>query len=36
LKKIIGDKIPVQTMLSELDDEGKIILEPEAVKETRI
>ena len=30
LKKVIGDKIPVQTILPELDKEGKIILELEA------
>jgi len=35
LKKVIGDKIPVQTILSKLDEEGKMILEPEAVTETR-
>ena len=35
LKKIIGDQIPVQTILPELDEEGKIILEPEVVTETR-
>eukprot|EP00253_Pinus_taeda_P031067 PITA_31067 len=35
LKKVIGDKLPVQTILLELDEEGKIILEPEAVTETR-
>jgi len=29
------DKIPVQTILLELDEEGKIILEPKAVTETR-
>ena len=28
-------KIPVQTILPELDEEGKIILEPRAVTETR-
>jgi len=28
-------KIPVQTILLELDEEGKIILEPRAVTETR-
>jgi len=33
LKKVIGDKLPVQTILPELDEEGKIILEPEAVTE---
>jgi hypothetical protein len=36
LKKVIGDKIPVQTILPELDEEGKIILEPEAIIDTRI
>ena len=35
LKKVIGDKLPVQIILPELDEEGKIILEPEAVIETR-
>ncbi len=35
LKKVIGENIPVQTMLPELDEEGKFILEPEAVIETR-
>ena len=34
-KKVIGDKIPVQTIFPELDEEGKIILEPKAVMETR-
>ena len=29
LNKVIGDKLPVQTILPELDEEGKIILEPE-------
>eukprot|EP00253_Pinus_taeda_P018804 PITA_18804 len=33
--KVIGDKLPVQTIFPKLDEEGKIILEPEAVKETR-
>jgi hypothetical protein len=36
LKKVIGDKIPVQNILLELDEEGKIILEPEAITDTRI
>jgi hypothetical protein len=36
LKKVIGYKIPVQTILPELDEEGKIILEPEAIIDTRI
>ena len=35
LKKVIGDKLLVQTILIELDEEGKIILEPEEVTETR-
>ena len=35
LKKVIGEKFPVQTILPELDEEGKTILEPEAVMETR-
>jgi len=35
LKKVIGDKLLVQTILEELDEEGKIILEPEAIMETR-
>jgi hypothetical protein len=29
LKKVIGDKIPIQTIFPELDEEGKVILEPE-------
>jgi hypothetical protein len=36
LKKVIGDKIPVQTIFLELDEEGKIILELEAITDTRI
>ena len=35
LKKVIGENLPVQTILPELDEEGKVILEPEAVMETR-
>ena len=35
LKKVIGENILVQTIFPELDEEGKIILEPEAVTETR-
>jgi hypothetical protein len=31
LKKVIGDKIPVQTIFPELDEEGKITLDPEAI-----
>jgi hypothetical protein len=36
LKKVINDKIPVQTILPEINEEGKIILEPETILETRI
>ena len=35
LKKVIGDKLLVQKILPELDEEGKNILEPEAVTKTR-
>ena len=35
LKKVIGEKIPVQTIFPELDEEGKTIFEPELVMETR-
>ena len=35
LKKVIGGKIPVQTIFPELDEEGKTILELEAVTKTR-
>ena len=35
LKNVIGEKILVQTIFPELYEEGKIILEPEAVMETR-
>eukprot|EP00253_Pinus_taeda_P009118 PITA_09118 len=35
LKKVIGDKLAVQKILPELDEEGNIILEPEAVIEAR-
>ena len=35
LKKVIGENILVQTIFPELDEEGKIILEPEAVTKTR-
>ena len=35
LKKVIGDKLPVQTIFPELDEEGKIILEPETFTEIR-
>jgi hypothetical protein len=36
LNKVIGDKISVQTIFPELDEEGKIILENEAITNTRI
>ena len=35
LNKVIGDKLPIQTIFPKLYEEGKIILEPEAVMETR-
>ena len=35
LNKVIGDKFSVQTILLKLDEERKIILELEAVTETR-
>ena len=35
LKKVIGDKLLVQRIFPELNEEGKIILEPEVVTETR-
>ena len=34
LKKVIGDKLLVQTILLEIDEEGKIILESQVVTET--
>lgn len=36
LKKVIGDKIPIQTIFPELYEEGKIILDPEAITDTSI
>lgn len=36
LKKVIGDKLLVRIIFLELDKEGKIILEPEEITETRI
>jgi hypothetical protein len=36
LKKVIGDNILVQIILPELDEEGKIILDPESITDTRI
>ena len=35
LKKPISDKLPIQTMLPELDEEGKIILDLEEIAEIR-
>ena len=35
LKKVICDKLPVQKIFLEIEEEGKVILEPEAVTETR-
>ena len=36
LKKVIGDKLPVQVIFPKLEEEGKIILELEAITKTRI
>ena len=36
LKKVISDKIPIQNIFLELDEEWKIILEPKVITETRI
>jgi hypothetical protein len=36
LKKVTGDKITIQTILPEINKEGKIILEQEAILEIRI
>ena len=36
LKKVIGDKIPIQTIFPKLDKEGKIISKLEAITHTRI
>ena len=33
--KVIGDKLPVQTIFPELYEEGKIIFEPELVTEIK-
>ena len=33
LKKVIDDKLPVQTVFPEINEEGKIILEPKVVTE---
>jgi len=35
LKKVRGDKLLVQTIFPELEEEGKIILQPEVVTNTR-
>ena len=35
LKKVIGGKLLVQAILPKIDEEGKIILEPEAITKTR-
>jgi hypothetical protein len=36
LKKVINNKIPIQNVLPEINEEGKIILELEIILETRI
>ena len=35
LNKVIGDKLPIQTILLDLDEEGKVILEPKKFTKTR-
>ena len=35
LKKVIDDKLPVQMILPELDEEGKFILDPEEITKIR-
>ena len=35
LEKVIGDRIPIQTIFPEIDEEIKIILEPKVVMEIR-
>ena len=35
LNKVIGDKIPIETILPKLDDEGKFILEHKKISEIR-
>lgn len=36
LKKVIGKNIPTQTVLPELDEEGRIILDPECILQTHM
>jgi hypothetical protein len=36
LNKVIDDNIPVQTILLEINEEGKIILEPETILENKV
>jgi hypothetical protein len=36
LKKVINNKIPVQNIFLDISEEGKIVLEPETIMETRI
>ena len=35
LKKVVGQQVTIQTELPELDEEGKLILEPKAILEVR-
>ena len=35
LKKVIGDKIPIQTIFPKLDEEVKFILKPKKISKTR-
>ena len=34
LKKVIGQNVPTQTVVPELDEEGRIILEPDCILQT--
>ncbi|KAH9312974.1 hypothetical protein KI387_028009, partial [Taxus chinensis] len=34
LKKVIGQRVSAQTVLPELDEEGRVILEPECILQT--
>jgi hypothetical protein len=36
LKKVINNKIPIQNIFLDISEEGKIVLEPETIMETRI
>jgi len=36
LKKVINNKIPIQNIFLDISEDGKIVLEPETIMETRI